>query len=322
MKRINNKNLIIILIVLVGIFVLVRIFRTPTQSSNLKKELVSVDTAKITQIKLTPKSGDGEIIFSRTLGSWTLKQANKQFNVEKGAATALLSQLVKLTPQKMVSRKKEKWTEYQVGDSATRVQALVGDDVVADLMIGRIGFNQSPAQMQQQQQLGGGGGFGGAFTYVRVADEDEVYTVDGFLESTFNRSINDFRNKTLIRLPSEDITKVSFNYPDSGFVVEKRNNKWWIGESLADSTKMKSYLNSLNFKNASSFAEDFQANIPNALSLVVDGASGNLATIKAWKRENDWVFESTQQAGVYFSSEGSAIFQTLLERKKNLVANP
>jgi hypothetical protein len=320
MKKINNKTLIIILVVLVGIFALVRVFRTPAKQSNLKKELVSVDTAKVTQIKLIPKVDGTEVTFKREGAKWTVTKFGKEYNLDLSAVNGLLSQLLKIQPQKMVSRKKEKWDEYQVGDSTTRVQALAGDDVVADLMIGRIGFNQNPAQMQQQQQFGGGG-FGGAFTYVRVADEDEVYTVDGFLESTFNRSLNDFRNKTLIRLKSEDITKIAFNYPDSGFVAEKRNKKWWIGEALADSNKMKSYVNQLNFKNASIFADDFTATSQADLSLVLDGASGNLATIKAWKREMDWVFESTQQPGVFFSNEGSGIFNALFERRKNLISN-
>jgi hypothetical protein len=318
MKKLNNKTLIIILVVLVGIFALVRVFRAPAQRSNLKKELVSLDTASVTQIKLIPKVDGAEITFKREGSKWTVTKFGKEYNVDFGAATNLLSQLVGLKPQKMVSSKKEKWDDYQVGDSTTSVQIFAGSDEVADLKIGRIGFNQNPAQMQQQQY--GGGGFAGAFTYVRLTDEDEVYTVDGFLESSFNRSLNDWRNKTLIRIKTEDVTKISFNYPDSSFVTEKRDKKWWIGVVPADSNKMKSYLNQLSFKNATTFADDFVADSQPDLSLLVDGAAGQLASLQAWKRENDWVFASSQQADVYFSSEGSGLFQVLFERKENLLA--
>jgi hypothetical protein len=317
MKKLNNKTLIIILVVLVGIFAVVRIFRTPAQRSNLKKELVSVDTASVTQIKVTPKSEGSELIFTREGKNWTLKKGEKTYNLEQSSVKGMLGQLVKLAPQKMVSRKKEKWNDYQVGDSSTRVQLIAGSETVADLKIGRIGFNQNPAQMQQQQY--GGGGFGGGFTYVRVADEDEVYTVDGFLESSFNRGLNDWRNKTLIRMESDAITKISFNYPDSGFVAEKRDKKWWIGSMATDSTKIKAYLNQLGFKNASIFADDFVPNRQADLNLVVQGATSTLATLQAWKRENDWVFASSQQPNVYFSSEGSGLFQTLFAKQKDLV---
>jgi hypothetical protein len=317
MKKLNNKTLIIILVVLVGIFAVVRIFRTPAQRSNLKKELVSLDTATVTQIKLIPKVEGTEITFNRKGSQWTVTKFGKEYNVDLGAATGLLSQLIGLKPQKMVSSKKEKWNDYQVGDSTTSVQVFAGSDQVADLKIGRIGFNQNPAQMQQQQY--GGGGFGGAFTYVRVADENEVYTVDGFLESSFNRRLNDWRNKTVIRIKADDVAKISFNYTDSGFVAEKRDKKWWIGVVPADSNKMKSYLNQLGFKNATSFADDFVANRAPDLSLVIDGAAGTLTTIKAWRRETDWILESTQQPGVFFSSEGSGLFQTLFEQQKDLM---
>lgn len=316
MKKLNNKTLIIILVVLVGVFALVRIFRTPAQRSNLKQELVSLDTAAVTQIKLSPKTLNGELIFMLEGKKWVVKKSDKTYKTEQSAVKSMLSQLIKLTPQKMVTRKKEKWNDYQVGDSTTRVQVFAGKDIVADIKIGRIGFNQSQAQMQQQQY---GGGFGGAFTYVRVADEDEVYTVDGFLESSFNRGLNDWRDKTLIRVRQGDITKVAFNYPDSGFVAEKRDKKWWIGNTTADSTKMKTYLNQLSFKNATSFADDFVANRPADLNIVVSGAAGELATLQAWKREQDWVFTSSQQPDVYFSNEGSGLFQTLFEQQKDLV---
>jgi hypothetical protein len=303
--------------VLVGIFVMVRIFRTPTLKSNLKKELVSLDTASVTQIKLIPKLDGSEITFKREGSKWTLTKFGKEYNIDFGAAKNLLGQLVGLKPQKMISSKKEKWNDYQVGDSSTRVQVLNGDEVVADINIGRIGFNQNPAQMQQQQY--GGGGVGGAFTYVRLADENEVYTVDGFLESSFNRSLNDFRDKTLLRINKEDVTKLSFNYPDSGFVLEKRDKKWWLGNIAADSNKVKNYLSQLSSKNANSFADDFIADRKPDISLVINGTAGTLATLDAWKREQDWVLASSKQPKVYFSSEGTGLFQTLFQQRKDLL---
>jgi hypothetical protein len=316
MKKLNNKILIIVLIALVGIFVLVRLFRAPALESNLKKELVAVDTSTVTLIKLWPKTDGGEIQFVKEGKKWLLKKGEKSYNLEQGAASTMLGSLIKMIPQKMATRKKEKWSEYQVGDSSTRVQILADGDLVADVRFGRIGFNQN--QMQQQQQMGGGG-FGGVFTYVRLEGEDEVYTVDGFLESSFNRGLNDWRDKSLLRIQKEQVSKVSFNYPDSGFVAQKRERKWWIGDQLADSTKLNVYLNQLELKNASSFADDFTPSRQPDISLNIDSSSGPLATLQAWKREKDWVVTSTHQAGVYFSTEGSGIFNAVFERKKNLV---
>ena len=114
------------------------------------------------------------------------------------------------------------------------------------------------------------------------------------------------------------MTKISFNYPDSGFVADKRESKWWIGNALADSIKLNSFLNQLEFKNASAFADDFAPARQPDISLNIDGAAGPLATVQAWKRDTDWVVSSTLQAGVYFSAEGSGIFATVFEKKRNL----
>ena len=319
MKNINNKTLILIFGALVGIFVLVRLFRTPALESNMKKELVALDTSSVTMIKIWPASAKGEEI-QLVKGSmrWTLKKGDKEYNVEQGSANSLLGYVVKLVPQKMATRKKEKWGDFQVGDSSTRVQFFAKDEVLADVRIGRIGFDQNEMQRMQQQQQMGGGGFGGAFTYVRLDDEDEVYTVEGFLSSSFDRSLNDWRDKSLLRIKQTDVIKVSFNYPDSGFVAEKRDKKWWIGITMADSTKFKSYLSQLEFKNASSLADDFSPTRQPDISLNIDGATGLLATVQAWKREQDWVLTSTLQDGVYFSTEGSGIFSSVFERKGNL----
>jgi len=315
MKKLNNKTLIFILVALVGIFVLVRLFRTPALESNLKTSLVTVDTSKVTEIKLWPGSESGsEIQLLKTGGKWSLKKGDKLYNPGQGVAGSMLGYFVKLAPQKMVSRKKEKWNDYQVGDSSTRVQMIAEGDIVADLRIGKLGFNQN--QMQQQQQNFGQRGFEGAFTYVRLDGEDEIYTVDGFLESSFNLSLNDLRDKALLRIKKDQVTKVSFNYPDSGFVVEMKENKWRIAGQPADSNKMKSYLRQLEFKNASSFADDFSPSRQPDINLNIDGAAGPLVTLQAWKRDNDWVIASTQQPGVYFLSEG--IFNSVFERKENL----
>jgi len=297
MKSLNNKTLIIILVALAGVFVLVRVFRTPALERNMRKELVSVDTAKVDQIKLWVAGEEQELIFKKENSRWGLEKAGTKYNIEQGSATGMLGYLAKMVPQKVVTRKKDKWNDYQVGDTSTHVQAMIGKDVVADLYIGRIGFNQNPAQMQQQSPYGNG--FAGAYTFVRLGDEDEVYTVDGFLESTFSRSLNDWRDKSLLRLKKDMITKLTFVYPDSGFVLQKNDKKWMIADQPADSNKVKTYLGSLEYKNASSFADGFNPNRNPDISLNIDGVEGPIATLQAWKREEaDWVLMTSRQPGV------------------------
>lgn len=309
MKKLNNKILLIVLVALAAVFVLSRLFRASSRDGNARKELVAIDTAAVTEIKIYPNAEKNqEITLVRERKKWNVKMGNRNAAVEQGGALTAMSYFIHMKPIHLISRKKSKWKEFNVADTSTRVKFMKGNDVLADVRIGRIGFNQ-----QGQPPYGRGG----VFTYVRLSAEDEVYSVDGFLESIFNKPYNDWRDKAFLRVKQNQITKVSFVYPaDSGFVLEKRDKKWWLGNSEADSTKVKAYLAQLEFKNATAFADDFSPSGEASLSIQLSGSAGVLSTIQGWKRTNDWALNSTHQNGIYFSSKG---LETVLERRKNFL---
>jgi len=310
MKKLNNKILIIILLVLAGVFALSRIFRASSREGNLTKTLLSLDTAAVTEIKIYPnKEKNKEVRLLREGKNWTIKMENRTATAERGSVVGAMGQFTHLKPLRLVSRKKTKWREYSVGDTSTQVKFFKGTVVLADLRVGKIGFNQQQGQQQFNP--------GGVFTYVRLSDQDEVYAVEGFLESSFDRSYNDWRDKAFLRLKQNIITKVSFAYPaDSGFVIEKRNKKWWVNNIEADSVKVKEFLAQLEYKNATSFADDFSDKASPQAVIQFNGNAGTLATVQAWKRVDDWAINSSHQKEIYFSSKG---LESLLERKKNFL---
>ena len=199
-----------------------------------------------------------------------------------------------------------------MGDSGTRVQLYKGDVVIADIHIGRVGFNQSSDGQFNP---------GGIFTYVRLTNENEVYAVEGFLESSFNRSYTDWRDKSFLRIKKEKISEIQFIYPgDSSFVLTKKDKGWWIGAEASDSIKVNSYLSQLEYKNANGFADEFLAMGKGDVSIQLKGAPGVIATVEGWTRPTDWVLKSSWQPAVYFSSENSGLVKTLFEPKNNFLS--
>jgi hypothetical protein len=185
--------------------------------------------------------------------------------------------------------------------------------VLADIYVGRVGFNQSPD---------GQFNAGGIFTYVRLANENEVYSVEGFLESTFNKSYNDWRDKAFLRLKKEMITSIQFYYPaDSSFMLTKKEKGWWIGSERADSLKVNNYISQLELKNATTFADNYLPGKAAEVTIQLKGESGLLASIEGWKRANDWALKSSWQPTIYFSSDQTGIVKSLFESKKNLIVN-
>lgn len=312
MKNLNTKVLIIVLIVLAAVFVLSRIFRSPGLESNLRKTIVALDTAQVTEVRIQPASSRAsEIRLVKEGKNWNVTSGKMKSATDINSVKSTLGTLHDLRTQRLATRKKEKWETYKVDDKGTHVTVFEGLNKIADLNVGKTGFAQ-----------GGGGGYGSAYTYVRLSDEDEVYTVDGFLESQFNRTFNDWRNKAFLRVNRDDITKITFKYPaDSGFVLSKKDSVWMVDNEKADLPKVQSLLGQLSFKNMSEFADGFLAQSSAPFTLLIEGKNGMLASVEGWRDGDQWTMESTEQHGVYFSAANSTVKDFWL-RKKNLFPAP
>jgi Domain of unknown function (DUF4340) len=190
MKKINNKVLAIGLLVLIGIFVVTRLYRTPGLEGNVRKELVNIDAASISEVRIA--KADSVIILKKENNQWTVTKNEVKLEADSGLVARMIQSTKELRAKRMASRKKEKWAEFQVDASqGTTVSLFADGDKEAEFVVGKFGFNQAPG--------GGGGQFGGqniaAYTYVRLADEEEVYIVDGFLNASYPAAIGEWKLK-------------------------------------------------------------------------------------------------------------------------------
>jgi hypothetical protein len=297
MKKINNKVLVIGLAVLVGIFVISRLFRSPKLEGNIRKELVKLDTADISEIRMTTSGEQPKLVkLVREGNAWKAVQEDKSYPADKSALTSLLSTVADLNAVRMVSRKKDNWDSYNVGEKSTNVSVYTGGSVEAEFRVGKTGFNQAPGGQQQFGRQGIE-----AFTYVRMADEEEVYMVNGFLEATFNRSINDWRDKSFLRFSADDVTRIDFRYPaDSSYVVEKKDSVWTVAGRQAENHKVVSYLREFATRSETSFADGFDISAQPTYSIQFDGVNGPVATVDAWRQGEAWYLRSSHQPGVVF----------------------
>lgn len=301
MKRFNNKILIIIFLVLIGAFVLTKVFRSPGLERNLSEDIFSVDTAKITTLKIYPAVEQREEIRLMKAGNnWKVSRGEKAVQAENSRVKFLINTIAKLRPERMVSRKKEKWDEYDVGDTtALKVVAMEGSNEKLNLFIGKQN---------------------GPSTYVRIEGEDEVYIVEGNIRSSFDKKFNDWRDKSFLRVEPDKVTKIAFNYPDSGFVAQKKDNVWMLGTVKADSVGMQRFLNKLRSKDISSFEDDFNASVQPDVTVVIEGGTVPIATIKGWRQSfYKWILSSDRQNDTYFVDEGPVVVKDIFPSKRELL---
>lgn len=298
MKKQTNKLLIIVLVVLLALFAVTKIFRAPALESNLDKDVFRIDTAAVAVIKFQDK-GDSALTLKKSEGRWTVAQRSRSAAVEPYQVRSLLQTLSSVQPERMLSRKKAKWSNYQVGDSAAfRMTAY--NDAMKEIADWRVGKESAGA------------------TYLRSEGDPEVYAVDGNLRSKFNKDFNAWRDKTFLRVKKNLIGKIEFRYPaDSGFVLEKNAGAWMIGNQKADSLKVENYLGMLQSKDLTHFADDYTPSANPDVTLSIDGTASH-TEVKGWKDAGKkWIVSSTAQEGVYFSD--STFVDDLFIGKKALL---
>jgi hypothetical protein len=186
-----------------------------------------------------------------------------------------------------VANNEDRWAKYEVTDSlASRVQLFDNDDMVADLYIGKFKFSQ-PRNMS---------------TYVREAGEDETYRVNGFLSSTFNRKVNDLRDKTLVDDNLANWTKLMFDYPaDSSFVLEKEGQKWLLDGGIADSASVVNYINSVKKLDGRTIADVQDGDVVKQYRLTIERKNLDAVVLDVGMAGSEQVVSSSENNDVWIS---------------------
>lgn len=293
-RKINNKLLVVIFGILLVIVVIVKLVDSRKGNRTFKSDLVEVNAADVTAIELFPKVANGTLIkLFKENDVWQLESEGKRYNADQSAAASMINELNQMKPKSVVATKKDRWKQFEVTDSlATRVKLLKDGDVLADVMLGKFSFSQ-PQTMT---------------SYVRLNDDNEVYGVDGMLGMSFNRNVNSFRDKTVIKSNKTDWIKLTFTYPsDSSFVLEKKGEKWMVGEMKTDSAALVKYFNSIAHLTGTKFANSKPVGPPTH-SLKIEGNNGmSPLEISGYFTDKDnFVLASNQNSNTYFNNPKTA----------------
>ena len=296
-----NRNMILLVVFVVLLLILLgKQFLGSDGNRNFREILVELDTASVTKVEVMARANDFDPVeFVKTGSQWEVTNGNVKDEADKGSLRGALASLSKITPKRLVAKSEDKWAQYEVNDSlGTRVKAFSGDKLLADLVIGKFNFQQTNRSMS---------------TFVRLTEEDEVYAVEGFLSSTFNREFSGFRDKTFLKTDKENLVTLTFDYPgDSSFVLSKPADQWQLNGLAADSAAVQNYLNGIRTITPGKFMDEFSADgkIP-MYRLTLDGNNMSVIIITAYQEADDLVLSSSLNENAYFTPEGLNIFDKL-----------
>ncbi len=289
----SQKKLFIVAGALLGVtllVVLLRVFSGPSQEE--VTGLPKFDTASVTAIKMTPKGGEGEILFEKKDGKWLIKPPGKNgktLEASSARITELISLLSELRVINLVARTAADKGKFGLDTGYTSVTVMAGDDELATVMIGK-------AEMLGPQEMG---------SYVRSATSDDIYLVSGFLDMSFNADITVYRNRELGFGGAESWSEIRFTGKEN-FVITRSGTDWLLDGKKADSAKVTGYLATFASLEGNEFADEVTIGKDQkpVAKLEVRTVSGREFAISAFVAGRDTVVASTLAPGSLFKAGG------------------
>jgi hypothetical protein len=268
--------------------------------------LVDIDTSKVTEILIYPKSQNHkEVKLYKEKDGWRVTlPSGSNAKVVNERISNLFAQLHAIKPKRLAARDESKWKELQVDSTGSRVKVFQGSNLTLDLIVGRFSFQQ-PRTMN---------------TFVRLYNDIDVYEVDGFLDMMFNQGANIFRDGTIIKSDYKNWQQLQFIYPaDSSFQLVNNSNGWQLNGTQADSLKTVNFLTRLANLSNTNFRDDIKIDpsTPPTFSLNITTKELQFIEVKGFKDSTTFLINSSQNPDTWF--DGNSLSNTLFVSKSSLL---
>ncbi len=302
-RKVNLKTLIILFVSLLLVVILVNLADRKKGDRSFKGNLIEYQADQISKILVSPKVMGGEKVeFMKENDQWFVTANQKKFRADQNLIRSMINGINGLTPESVVSGKKDRWKNYEVTDSlGTRVQLYNGNEQEADVVFGKVSYSAQ-----------------GGKSYVRLAGDNTIYRINGMQASECNRDLNGFKDKTVINSDEGNWEKLTFSYPaDSSFVLAKTGEKWELDGQVADSTEVTRFLNSVAGLNHYQLAKSDPEGTGN-FGLKIEGSKLNPAIeVHGFQNGDQFAAASSQNQGVYF--EGNSLKEKLFPPKSKFL---
>jgi len=308
-RKLNPLVLLALLALLAVAVVLIIRHDTRRQQGSFARELVNADRAKTTSIVIIPRGmTEDAITIEKKNDRWMVGSHGKMFNANLEQIEQVFRVITPMIPKQLVSRDKDNWTEYEVTDMlGTRVKVYEGRRLTREFIFGKLDFQQQMVQGQPRPILN---------TFVRLAGQDDVYLVDGFLGSAFPAVLRQYRDQGVIRVNSGDIEKISVQaHDDFDYELTREGTVWLFNGRPADSANMAFYVNSFSALRSNEFVEEKAEGwltIPSH-TMTIQRKTEVPVEIRAYPADTTYRYfiTSTQNPGAVFNGSHNDLFESI-----------
>jgi hypothetical protein len=178
--------------------------RAPADEKKLEKVFADAKSDKIDEVTVKSVSGDKTTI-QKKANAWQVTQP-AAVPADEAELSGITSNLASLEVQRVVDDQPGDMKQYGLDPARIEVR-FKQDGKERTLLLGQ----KTPT---------------GTDLYAKVPDKPRVFLVSSFLESTFNKSSFDLRDKTILKIDREKVDAVEIETPDRTVKVAKQGGEW------------------------------------------------------------------------------------------------
>jgi Domain of unknown function (DUF4340) len=212
MKGLRSFGGLVVILVALGAYLYFVESKKPSGSDAEKKEKAfTVEADKIEEVAI--KSESGERTTLRKNGSdWQIVQA-AGIKPDSGEVSGITSNLSSLEIQRVIDENPSDLTEYNLTQPRVEVSFKAGGKD-HKLLIGR----KTPP---------------GSDLYARIDDQKRVVLIPSFVDTTFNRTTFDLRDKAVLAVNRDEIGSLAVTTATSTMRFDKSGGEWKLTQPVA-----------------------------------------------------------------------------------------
>jgi hypothetical protein len=207
------RSFLILVLILAGLgayLYFVESKRTPGDEGPQKEKVFGVDTEKIEEIAITSEAGDRTTV-RKTGDGWEIVAPAKA-PADPAEISGLLTNLSSLEMQSVVDENAPDLKEYGLAEPRITV-SFKADGQDRTLQIGQ----KTPP---------------GTDLYAKRGNENKVFLISSFLDSTFNRSTFDLRDKAVVKVERDKLDAVEVAAGSRTMRFVRTGGEWRIAQPV------------------------------------------------------------------------------------------
>ncbi|MBI1184557.1 DUF4340 domain-containing protein [bacterium] len=288
LNKLNSKLLLVVLVVLAVVVAMAVIRNNSNTVSTIPEHVAQIDTNALNHIEIRASESEPYNLV-RGAGKWKLQlDGDRKVPIESKLLETAISNLLEAKPMKIVSRKEESFDKYEVDDNlGTKVTFYNGNEPLTSVVIGKIDFNQQTRSMSN---------------YVRLADENEVFSLNAALNFDWNKKPADWRNKTLLQASIAQINKVEAQGTQNFILVKQENGSWLANGLPLDSNAIDVFVNGIANLSSPNFNDEVNAGtVGEPIYTLQVFTETNDVGLYLYNTSGGLVVQSSANAGNYFN---------------------